>query len=209
MCLVVWLSGRCCRTEHACPMCHGIQMKTQKGWGMLKEIKRKDSKMKRKRNMENKTLSRSCWIWQECRSWVFSLQTWTEGTTDTTGVWRTGLVTVQATGMKSLELERTRNYSTTQSRILAHLLLLELIVDIWTLCGKSLQMSACQAEQDRALAKGTLDKNSYFIHFGLQHFLASRSHNFYHSRIICLEVKQHRNFSWISLVSCRINYPCN
>lgn len=51
---MVWLSGRCCRTEHASPMSDGIQMKIQKGQEMLKKIKRRDSKIKRKRNMETR-----------------------------------------------------------------------------------------------------------------------------------------------------------
>lgn len=55
--MVVWLSGR---TEHSCPMSDGIQMETQKGQEMLREIKRRDRKIKRKRIMENKTLSRFC-----------------------------------------------------------------------------------------------------------------------------------------------------
>jgi len=47
-------------------------------------------------------------------------------------------------------------------------------------------MPEYQAEQDRALAKGALDKTSYFTHFGLQHFLPSPSHKFYHSVSICM-----------------------
>lgn len=50
----MWLSGRCCRTEHAYPMSDGIQMKIQKGQEMLKKIKRRDGKIKRKRHMETR-----------------------------------------------------------------------------------------------------------------------------------------------------------